>query len=118
MRTLALGFVPAAITVSPGWVDFEQDKRDCSYADPVGATRTFVCGDVMPTKEQIDLHQEAYAGIPGIEGIRQENQIFITEGEPAVLSTLAFDERLMENVHPSDKKTGRRKAYLESPSAR
>lgn len=150
-------------------------------------TRTFVCGDVMPTKEQIDLHQEAYdtlfnscaeavvgktnadigkrlndpkanphsagvssghgagtspweppyvtglspdaiiplqpnilfsiepyAGIPGIGGIRLENQLFVTDGpEPNIFTTLPFDERLVRDVHPLDKTTGRRKEFRQ-----
>jgi Xaa-Pro aminopeptidase len=143
-------------------------------------TRTFVCGDIMPTKEQIDLHQECYntlfnacnearvgktngdvgshlnhpkrnpnsggisgghgagvgpwevpwlsditpdalvplqpgmyfsiepyAGIPGIGGFRLENQVLVTEGEPDIFTPLPFDERLLRDVHPLDKTTGR-----------
>ena len=144
-------------------------------------TRTFVCGDVMPTKEQIDLHQESYntlfnacaegvvgntnadiakhlnspegnpnsgglsgghgagvgpweapwvtnlspevivplepgmlfsiepyAGTPGIGGFRLENQIFVGEEAPDIFTTLSFDERLLKDVHPLDKTTGRK----------
>lgn len=139
-------------------------------------TRTWVCGDIMPTKEQIDLHQEdydalfnacaaarpgntnedmwkeiqnphsgglsgghsagvspweppylsfftkgaiydlkpgmifsiePYAGIPGIGGIRLENNVIVTEGEPDIYSTYPFDERLLRDAHPLDKTTGR-----------
>jgi len=143
-------------------------------------TRTFVCGDIMPTKEQVDLHQECYntlfaacndarigktnadvgrhlndpienphsggisgghgagvgpweqpwlsditpdsvvplqtgmyfsiepyAGIPGIGGFRLENQVLVTEGEPDIFTPLPFDERLLKDVHPMDKTTGR-----------
>jgi Xaa-Pro aminopeptidase len=150
-------------------------------------TRTYVCGDIMPTKEQIDLHQECYnvlfagmddarvgktnadvaghannptenphsggisgghgagvgpweypwfsdisadavkplepgmyfslepyAGIPGIGGFRLENQVLVTEGEPEIFTTLPFDERLLRDIHPLDKTTGRvfKKRYL------
>lgn len=147
-------------------------------------TRTYVCGDVMPTKEQMDLHQECYdtlfnalnearvgktnldvvehlnnpktnpnsggisvghgagtgpweppfftrseieeptpfqpgmlfsiepyAGKVGIGGIRLENQVLVTEGEPDIYTTMPFDERLVRNVHPLDKTTGRRKEF-------
>ncbi len=148
-------------------------------------TRTFICGDVRPTKEQIDLHQqsyntlfnalaeavagktnadiakhlnhpetnpdsdglsgghgagtgpweapwftgftsddsvvtlqpgmlfsiEPYAGKPGIGGFRLENQVFVGEKEPDIFSTLTFDERLLRDVHPLDKTTGRKIRY-------
>lgn len=144
-------------------------------------TRTYVCGDILPTKEQIDLHQECYdtlfaacnearvgnnntdvskwlnhpelnpnsfgmssghgagvnpweepwvvniteedavpfevghfmsiepyAGKIGIGGIRLENQVLVTEDGPEIITTLPFDERLLRNVHPLDKTTGRK----------
>jgi len=143
-------------------------------------TRTYVCGDIMPTKEQIDLHQECYdtlhnaisdarvgktnadvaghlnsptenphsggisgghgagvgpweapwmsditpdatvplqpgmyislepyAGIPGIGGFRLEHQVLVTDGEPEIFTPLSFDARLLKDVHPLDKTTGR-----------
>ncbi len=151
-------------------------------------TRTYVCGDIMPTKEQIELHQEdyntlfaalndarvgntnadigkhlndsvenphsggisgghsagvgpweapwvsditpdsivplekgmyfsvePYAGIPGIGGIRLENQVLVTDGEPEIFTPLPFDERLLKDIHPMDKTTGRvlKHHYLE-----
>jgi len=149
-------------------------------------TRTYVCGDIMPTKEQIDLHQECYdtlfnacaeavvgktnadivrhlnnpdtnpnsdgvsgghgagidpweepwlmavtsdhiiplqpgmifsiepyAGIPGIGGFRLENQVLVTDGDaPDIYTTLSFDERLLRNIHPLDKTTGRKQRWL------
>jgi hypothetical protein len=36
---------------------------------------------------------EPYAGKPGIGGIRLENQVSVTEGEPDIFTTLPFDER-------------------------
>lgn len=148
-------------------------------------TRTFICGDVRPTKAQIDLHQqsyntlfnalaeavagktnadiakhmnhpqtnpdsdglsgghgagtnpweppwltaftpedavvtlqpgmlfsvEPYAGKPGVGGFRLENQVFVGEKEPDIFSTLSFDERLLRDVHPLDKTTGRKIRY-------
>ena len=151
-------------------------------------TRTYVCGDIMPTKEQIELHQEdyntlfaalndarvgntnadigkhlndpvenphsggisgghsagvgpweapwvsditpdaivplekdmyfsvePYAGIPGIGRIRLENQVLVTDGEPEIFTLLPFDERLLKDIHPMDKTTGRvlKHRYLE-----
>jgi len=50
---------------------------------------------------------EPYAGIPGIGGIRLENQVFVTADEPDIYTTTPFDERLLDHVHPLDKTTGR-----------
>ncbi len=147
-------------------------------------TRTYVCGNVRPTKEQIDLHQEAYdtlfnacaeavvgrtngdigkhlnhpvtnansddlsgghgagvnpweppwvanltpdaivplqrnmlfsiepyAGKVGVGGFRLENQVFVGEKEPEIITPLSFDERLLRDVHPLDKTTGRKIRY-------
>ena len=140
-------------------------------------TRTYVCGNMRPTKEQIELHQqcynavfnacataragntnydvylaaqpcvrdnlghgaglapweppyfsasskdspvvleknmvlnlEPYAGKEGIGGIRLENNVIVTDGEPEVFTTFPFDERLLKDVHPLDKTTGRKMA--------
>jgi Xaa-Pro aminopeptidase len=147
-------------------------------------TRTFVCGNIKPTREQIELHQESYntlfnacgeavvgktnadigkhlndpkgnpnsdglsgghgagtnpweppwvtslspeaimplqkgmlfsiepyAGKPGIGGFRLENQVFVGEKEPDIFTKLSFDERLVKDVHPLDKTTGRTRGY-------
>lgn len=138
-------------------------------------TRTWVCGDIAPTKEQIELHQrcydalfraceacvpgntnadvvaaageenvlsslghgsglnpwepphfsltskrdpmvlqpgmvanlEPYVGVPGIGGFRLENDLVIREDGPEIYTTYPFDERLLRDVHPLDKTTGR-----------
>lgn len=139
-------------------------------------TRTWICGDVAPTREQIDLHQqcydalhraaagcvpgntnaavvaaageeyvlsslghgsgvnpwepphfsvtsrndpmtlqanmvanlEPYAGKPGIGGFRLEhNLIILREDGPEIYTTYPFDKRLLKEVHPLDKTTGR-----------
>lgn len=137
-------------------------------------TRTWVCGNIKPTKEQIEVHQncynalfnaceksragntnadvfdaaypyvldslghgsgvhpweppyfspaskkspvrlevnmqynlEPYAGIPGIGGVRLENCLAITDGDPDIFTTYPFDERLLKDTHPLDKTTGR-----------
>ena len=54
---------------------------------------------------------EPYAGIPGIGGFRLENQIFVPNNEPNIFTTLPFDERLLKDVHPLDKTTGRTRIY-------
>ena len=143
-------------------------------------TRTYVCGDIDPTSEQIELHQECYdtlfnacaqakpgstnadiyaqlqnphsggmsgghsagvnpwespwlslytednrtvlqpgmifniepyAGIPGIGGIRLENNVIVTEEGTEIYSTFPFDQRLLKTVHPLDKTTGRVRRY-------
>jgi Xaa-Pro aminopeptidase len=144
-------------------------------------TRTYVCGNVRPTKEQIDLHQECYdtlyscmseaidghtnaemgqylndpktnpnsdnisgghgagvnpweppwianltpevivplrenmlfsvepyAGKVGIGGIRLESQVFVGADAPNIITNLSFDERLLRDIHPLDKVTGRK----------
>jgi Xaa-Pro aminopeptidase len=137
-------------------------------------TRTYICGNMRPTPEQIDLHQqcydalfracdaaragntnydvylaaqpcvrhnlghgaglnpweppyfsvsskenrmellpnmvanfEPYAGKPGVGGFRLENNVIIRDGEPEIFTTQPFDERLLREVHPLDKTTGR-----------
>ena len=147
-------------------------------------TRTFLCGDVMPTKEQVDLYQEAYdtlfsacaeavvgktnadigkhlnnpetnpnsddmsgghgagtnpweppwvanlspdaivplqtgmlfsiepyAGRVGVGGVRLENQVFVGEERPDIITPLTFEERLLRNTHPLDRTTGRKIAH-------
>ena len=147
-------------------------------------TRTFLCGDVMPTKEQVDLYQEAYdtlfsacaeavvgktnadigkhlnnpetnpnsddmsgghgagtnpweppwvanlspdaivplqtgmlfsiepyAGRVGVGGVRLENQVFVGEERPDIITPLTFEERLLRNIHPLDRTTGRKIAH-------
>lgn len=53
------------------------------------------------------LSIEPYAGVPGIGGIRLENQLFVTDGEPEIYSTFPFDERLLTDLHALDTTTGR-----------
>lgn len=144
-------------------------------------TRTFLCGNVRPTKEQIDLYQECYdtlfnacaeavvgktnadigkhlnhprtnpnscdlsgghgagvnpweppwvanltpdaivplepgmlfsiepyAGRPGVGGVRLENQVFVGEQAPDIITPMSFEERLLRDVHPLDRTTGRK----------
>jgi Xaa-Pro aminopeptidase len=50
---------------------------------------------------------EPYAGKPGVGGARLENNVIVTDGDPEIFTTLPFDERLLKQVHPLDKTTGR-----------
>ena len=54
---------------------------------------------------------EPYAGIPRIGGFRLENQIFVPNNEPSIITTLPFDERLLKAVYPLDKTTGTTRIY-------
>jgi len=54
---------------------------------------------------------EPYSGIPDVGGIRLENNVLVTEDGPEVISTLPFDDRLLERTHPLDKTTGRKIRY-------
>jgi Xaa-Pro aminopeptidase len=55
----------------------------------------------------MQFNLEPYAGIPGIGGVRLENNLVVTEGEPDIYTTYPFDERLLKDIHPLDKTTGR-----------
>ena len=50
---------------------------------------------------------EPYACIPNVCGVRLENCLAITEGEPDIFTTYPFDERLLVETHPLDKTTAR-----------
>ncbi len=67
---------------------------------------------IIPLQAGMLFSIEPYAGIPGIGGIRLENQLFVTEEKkPEIITPLPFDERLLKDVHPLDKSTGRKKLY-------
>lgn len=66
---------------------------------------------VVPLEPGMLFSIEPYAGIPGIGGFRLENQVFVTEKEPDIFTTLPFDERLLKDIHPLDKTTGRTRLY-------
>jgi len=53
---------------------------------------------------------EPYAGKPGVGGFRLENQVFVGK-EPDIITPLSFDERLLRDVHPQDRTTGRKIRY-------
>jgi Xaa-Pro aminopeptidase len=54
------------------------------------------------------LNLEPYAGKVGVGGFRLENNVIVTDGEPEIFTPFPFDERLVKEVHPLDKTTGRR----------
>lgn len=138
-------------------------------------TRTWVCGDIAPTPEQIEVHQrcydalfrgcaaccpgktnadvveaageehvlsslghgsgtnpweaphfsvtskkqptvleagmtanlEPYYGVPGIGGVRLENNLVIRQDGPEIYTHYPFDERLLRDTDPQDNTTGR-----------
>lgn len=55
----------------------------------------------------MQFNLEPYAGVPGVGGVRLENNLVVTEGDPDIYTTYPFDERLVLEVHPLDKTTGR-----------
>lgn len=62
----------------------------------------------VPLRQNMVLNLEPYAGKPGVGGFRLENNVIVRDGEPEIFTTLPFDERLLTDVHPLDKTTGRR----------
>lgn len=63
---------------------------------------------IMPLQENMLFSVEPYAGQIGIGGIRLESQVFVGADEPNIITNLSFDERLLKDVHPLDKTTGRK----------
>ena len=62
----------------------------------------------MVLQKNMVFNLEPYAGKPGIGGFRLENNLIVTDDEPEIFTTFPFDERLLRDVHPLDKTTGRR----------
>lgn len=62
----------------------------------------------VPLQKNMVLNLEPYAGKEGIGGFRLENNVIVTDGEPDIFTTFPFDERLLKDIHPLDKTTGRR----------
>ncbi|MGH9679875.1 MAG: M24 family metallopeptidase [Candidatus Acidiferrales bacterium] len=58
-------------------------------------------------KEGMVFNLEPYAGVPGIGGVRLENDHIVTADGVDIYTTYPFDERLVNDVHPLDKTTGR-----------
>jgi Xaa-Pro aminopeptidase len=64
-------------------------------------------GGTMPLRPGMLFSIEPYAGIPGIGGFRLENQLVVREEGPEIYTTYPFDHRLLTDIHPLDKTTGR-----------
>ena len=58
-------------------------------------------------KENMAFNLEPYAGVPGIGGVRLENDHIVTRNGVDIYTTYPFDERLVIDVHPLDATTGR-----------
>jgi Xaa-Pro aminopeptidase len=63
--------------------------------------------DPIVLKPGMQYNLEPYAGVPGVGGVRLENCLVVTDGDPDIFTTYPFDERLVKDVHPLDKSTGR-----------
>lgn len=62
----------------------------------------------MTLQANMVANLEPYAGKPGIGGFRLEhNLIILREDGPEIYTTYPFDKRLLKEVHPLDKTTGR-----------
>lgn len=67
---------------------------------------------IIPLQPGMLFSIEPYAGIPGIGGVRLENQLFVTEEKkPEIFTILPFEERLLRDIHPLDKTTGRTRSF-------
>jgi Xaa-Pro aminopeptidase len=58
-------------------------------------------------KAGMQFNLEPYNGIVGVGGVRLENCLVVTDGEPDIFTPYPFDERLVRDVHPLDRTTGR-----------
>jgi len=58
-------------------------------------------------KEGMVFNLEPYAGKPGVGGFRLENDHIVTKDGCEIYTTYPFDERLVIDLHPLDKTTGR-----------
>jgi Xaa-Pro aminopeptidase len=66
---------------------------------------------IVPLQKDMLFSIEPYAGRVGVGGFRLENQVFVGEKQPDIFTTMSFDERLLRDVHPLDKTTGRKIRY-------
>jgi Xaa-Pro dipeptidase len=65
---------------------------------------------IIPLQPGMLFSIEPYAGIPGIGGVRLENQLFVTGGKkPEIFTPMPFEERLLRDIHPLDQTTGKTK---------
>jgi Xaa-Pro aminopeptidase len=58
-------------------------------------------------KEGMVFNLEPYAGVPGVGGVRLENDHIVTKEGVEIYTTYPFDERLVLDLHPLDATTGR-----------
>ncbi len=61
----------------------------------------------VPLRAGMTFNLEPYAGQPGVGGFRLENNLVVTKGDPDIYTPYPFDARLVEEVHPLDRTTGR-----------
>lgn len=54
----------------------------------------------------MQFNLEPYSGEVGVGGVRLENNLVVTEGDPDIYTTYPFDERLLHDIHPLDRTTG------------
>jgi Xaa-Pro aminopeptidase len=71
----------------------------------------------LTLKPGMQYNLEPYAGVVGVGGVRLENCLVVTEGEPDIFTPYPFDERLVRDVHPLDVSTGRTRAQQASGAA-
>ena len=75
--------------------------------EPPWLSRALTPDAIIPLQPGMLFSIEPYAGIPGIGGVRLENQVFVTgEKKPEIFTTMPFEERLLRDIHPLDKTTG------------
>ncbi len=63
--------------------------------------------DPMPLEVGMVANLEPYRGKPGIGGFRLENNVVIREDGPEIYTPYPFEPRLVKEIHPLDKTTGR-----------
>lgn len=69
-------------------------------------------------KEGMVFNLEPYNGTPEVGGIRLENDHIVTADGVEIYTTYPFDERLVIDVHPLDKTTGRTRNTVPIVGAR
>ncbi len=78
--------------------------------EPPWLSRALTPDAIIPLQPGMLFSIEPYAGVPGIGGVRLENQLFVTDGKkPEIFTTMPFEERLLRDIHPLDKTTGKTK---------
>ncbi len=93
--------VPTAEQVELHQLCYDGLHRGCAACVP-GNTNA----DVV-LRPGMTANLEPYRGKPGVGGFRLENCLIVRDGAPDIYTTYPFDERLVKDVHPLDKTTGR-----------